>query len=254
MPPFQLYAALLTDPAAAGELSGDTYARVPTVATFDPVTGTFTLTAGVTFGPATIPWAAANWLALCDASWSISLGNRLMVMPIRAIALSAGANFTPFGNGARIQLSTAFVSAFQQPPANVPAGAVLGTVSGARPDGPRDGTKVFAGPEQLLWNGTALSVPSIGQGLGTAVIAASSVSASAPLPAVGDTVMIVNETASTAYVALGQAGVVATPQSTQIPPNGSITLLAGPGITAFAAMLASGTGNVAAIVSSGMMR
>jgi hypothetical protein len=78
---------------------------------------------------------------------------------------------------------------------------------------------------------------------GNVVIAASTVSASAPLAGAGDVVLVTNLAASPAFVAFGGSSIEAAPASIPVPAGGRLLLNIGFSTYA-AAVLASGTGNV----------
>jgi hypothetical protein len=79
---------------------------------------------------------------------------------------------------------------------------------------------------------------------GTVVIAASSTSACAQLPAAGDSVLVTNLASAAAFAAFGTDSTVeATPASIAVPPGERLLLSIG--LCSYAAaVLSSGTGNV----------
>lgn len=98
------------------------------------------------------------------------------------------------------------------------------------------------------------SIPPISP-LGTVTLAGSTTSTAAQLPAAGDTVLIYNASAATAFVALGAAGgtpVAAVAGGFPVPAGGSRILSAGPQVGSVAVVLASGTGSVYASSCNGV--
>lgn len=87
--------------------------------------------------------------------------------------------------------------------------------------------------------------------LGTVTLAASTVPASASLPALGDALQVFNGTASVAFIDIGKGAAAATTGSFPVPPGGSALIAAGPYVDTVSAVLGSGAGAVFVTIGEG---
>ena len=78
----------------------------------------------------------------------------------------------------------------------------------------------------------------------TISISASTVTANANLPAGGTSVLVTNAASDYAFVRLGSAGVLATPNDTPVPAGARLLLHAPEAVTAISLVLNSGAGTV----------